>query len=102
MEICGVISIKFLKSVSKQDMKKKVKALLESEKSSGNKELDRLKKTLETAGLKFEKAKAAKADAKEAFNKFATQWLEKAKTSPKKKEKGKSSPKASKAKGAGI
>jgi len=59
-------------------MKKKLKALVQGSGPLDNVELNRLKKALETAKAKFEKAKTAKKDAKAAFIKAADQWLSQA------------------------
>ena len=56
-------------------MKKKVKALVHSTEPLENAELNRLKKALEMAKAKFEKAKADKKNAKTALIKAADQWL---------------------------
>ncbi len=56
-------------------MKKKLKALLEGKEAIGNAEVARLKKALETANLKFEKARTAKTEAKKAFKVAAEEWL---------------------------
>ena len=56
-------------------MKKKLKALVQGTGPLDNVELNRLKKALEAAKLKFEKAKIAKKEAKAAFIKAADHWL---------------------------